>query len=361
MTDRNGRVGLDRRAMLAGLGAGLGMTLANPRPLAAKKDEDDGPGENLTSVHGIEVNARPIAHFERGRPDVKRFGDLEFRGGLVLSSPFVHFGGWSGLITEPDGSGLLAVSDVGGWLSAAIIYDNAQPTGLRRAKLGPLLDGQGKPLERKTEQDAESLTLLEGTLAKGIVLVGFERHHRVVRYPVAGREIGAPVGDMKLAPEAKRMPKNQGLEALAVLKVGFAERFTRGSGYHTGWLWVGGEPKSFQLKDVDGFNITDAVGLPDGDLLVLERYFRWTEGVKMRLRRLAMNEIVPGAKITGRTLLQADSSFEIDNMECIAVHRDAKGDSVVTLMSDDNFNPLLQRTILLQFTLAEKSRNAARP
>ena len=369
MTDRSRPTRLDRRTVLGGLGAGLGMAIAPQALRAAKGDDDDGPGEQLGAVHGIEVEARPITHFERGRPDVTRFGDLEFRGGLVLSSPSRHFGGWSGLITESDGSGLLAISDVGGWLSADLAYDGTRPAGLRRAKIGPLRDQQGKPLESKAEQDAEGLTLLEGTLAKGIVLVAFERNHRIVRYPVAGREIGTAIGNLKLAPEARRMPKNQGLEALAVLKAGphkgsvvaLAERFTRGSGYHTGWIWVGGEAKSFQLKDIEGFNVTDAVGLPDGDLLVLERYFRWTEGVKMRLRRLTGSEIVPGAKIIGRTLLQVDSAFEIDNMECLAMHRDAKGDTVLTLMSDDNFNHFLQRTVLLQFTLAEKSRNAARP
>ena len=101
------------------------------------------------------------------------------------------------------------------------------------------------------------------------------------------------------------MQPNQGIEALAVLQAGplrgsvvaFAERFTRGSGYHTGWIWIRGEPQRFQLQDIDGFNITDAAGLPDGGLLVLERYFRWTAGVKMRIRRLAPGEIVPGARI----------------------------------------------------------------
>ena len=111
--------------------------------------------------------------------------------------------------------------------------------------------------------------------------------------------------------------------------VAFAERFTRGSGYHTGWIWVGGgEPQRFQLQDIDGFNITDAAGLPDGGLLVLERYFRWTEGVKMRLRHIPAGEIAPGARITGRTLIEADSGFEIDNMEGLAVHRGAGGETV---------------------------------
>jgi hypothetical protein len=40
-------------------------------------------------------------------------------------------------------------------------------------------------------------------------------------------------------------------------------------------------------------------------------------------------------------------------MEGIAVHRGAGGETVVTLISDDNFNRLLQRTILLQFVLHE--------
>ena len=156
------------------------------------------------------------------------------------------------------------------------------------------------------------------------------------------------------------MPTNQGIEALTVLKggpykgsvVAFAERFTRGSGYHTGWIWIGGgEPQRFQLQDIDGFNITDAAGLADGSLLVLERYFRWTEGVKMRLRHIPAGEIAPGARITGRTLIEADSSFDIDNMEGLAVHRGAGGETILSLISDDNFNHFLQRTVFLQFTL----------
>ena len=39
-------------------------------------------------------------------------------------------------------------------------------------------------------------------------------------------------------------------------------------------------------------------------------------------------------------------------MEGLAAHTDAKGATVLTLISDDNFNSYLQRTILLQFALA---------
>ena len=41
-------------------------------------------------------------------------------------------------------------------------------------------------------------------------------------------------------------------------------------------------------------------------------------------------------------------------MEGIAVHRSSSGETIITLMSDDNFNSLLQRNLLLQFTLHDK-------
>ncbi len=71
----------------------------------------------------------------------------------------------------------------------------------------------------------------------------------------------------------------------------------------------------------------------------------------MRLRYLRGADIKPGAVVDGEVLLQANMGYEIDNMEGLAVHKDARGDTVVTLVSDDNFNHMLQRTLLLQFTL----------
>ena len=38
-------------------------------------------------------------------------------------------------------------------------------------------------------------------------------------------------------------------------------------------------------------------------------------------------------------------------MEGLAVHQDAAGKTVITLISDNNFNSFLQRTLLLQFEL----------
>lgn len=354
MTGPTGISAITRRRVLTGLLAGAG-TVATSQVRAQRGEHHDRP-----SSRPIDITARPIAHFDRSQPNTTRFGDLEFRGGLVLSSPMSDFGGWSGLIMEADGSSLLAISDAGAWFSADVSYQSGRPTALVRTNLGWLSALSGERLENKREQDAESATLLDGTLQHGTLLLGFERLHRIGRFQIRDRVPQVPSGYMKLPAEARRMQRNQGMEAIAVIRSGslrgsvvaFAERFTRGSGYHTGWIWIRGEPRRFQLHDIDGFDITDAAALPDGGLLVLERHFRWTSGIKMRIRRLEAKEIAPGAMVAGRVLIEADSRHEIDNMEGIAVHRGPSGESVVSIISDDNFNRLLQRTVLLQFALA---------
>jgi hypothetical protein len=356
MTDQS-RAHRHRRAVLAGLLAGAGAALV---PAGSRAEEKDPPPP--AQLEHVEITARQLTHFERGKPDAKRFGQLEFLGGLVLSSPSAHFGGWSGLVLSADGRSLLAVSDVGSWMAADVVYEGRRPIALHNARIGPLLDRSGRPLRNKREQDAEALALLDGTLQNGTVLIGFERLHRIGRFPVRKGEIGAPLGYLKLPADARAMRDNQGIEAITVLQggarkgsiVAFAERLTRGSGYHTGWIWGAGgsgEAQKFQLEDIDGFNITDAASLVDGSLVVLERYFRWTEGVSMRLRLIPGGEVAPGARTAGRILFQGDSSYEIDNMEGLAVHRGATGETVLSLISDDNFNSFLQRTVFLQFAL----------
>jgi hypothetical protein len=348
---------LTRRSLLGGLAAGACVAGAG----RAAAQEDEGPGGPQGS-RPVQVNVRALPHFQPSRPGVRRFGDLEYRGGLVLSSPSEHFGGWSGLVMDGDGKRLLSVSDIGSWMTAEVEHDEAgAPTRLAHARVGPLLAQRGRPLRDKREQDAEAVTLLDGSLERGTLLIGFERLHRIGRFPVRGGAVQAPSDYIERPAEARRMPTNQGFEAVAVLPAGplkgsivaFAERYTRGSGYHTGWIWTGGQAQRFQLQDTDGFDITDAAGLPDGSLLVLERHFRWFSGVQMRIRRLRPGEMRPGARLTGHTVLQADSGHEVDNMEGMAVHRGARGETVVSLISDNNFRTFLQRTVFLQFTLVE--------
>jgi hypothetical protein len=112
----------------------------------------------------------------------------------------------------------------------------------------------------------------------------------------------------------------------------------------------GGEAERFSVKRTDDFDISDCTILPPGDLLLLERRYSPARGVAMRIRRVPLSAIKPNALVDGESLIEADLAYQIDNMEGIAVHRDAKGETVITLVSDDNFS-VIQRNLLLQFTL----------
>jgi hypothetical protein len=94
--------------------------------------------------------------------------------------------------------------------------------------------------------------------------------------------------------------------------------------------------------------------------VLLERRFRFSEGIKMRVRRLFANEIKRGALMQGEVLLEADDSLNIDNMEAIAAHRAPSGETILTLMSDDNFSAL-QRTLIMQFSMPETTPVVAGP
>jgi hypothetical protein len=51
-------------------------------------------------------------------------------------------------------------------------------------------------------------------------------------------------------------------------------------------------------------------------------------------------------------MFSADLGNEVDNLEAIDAHVTPEGETVLTLVSDDNFS-LIQRNLLLQFTLVE--------
>jgi hypothetical protein len=112
-------------------------------------------------------------------------------------------------------------------------------------------------------------------------------------------------------------------------------------------------PGTFSVKRISDFDVSDAALLPAGDLLLLERRFSWSEGLDVRLRRIALASIRPDALVDGPVLWQADLRYEIDNLEGLSIHRDTGGDTILTFVSDDNFS-MLQRTLLLQFALANE-------
>jgi hypothetical protein len=222
------------------------------------------------------------------------------------------------------------------------------------------------------DRDAEGMAVVEGTLAKGRALVSFERNHRIGWFDVDDTGLSPARGYVELPAAIASVDddeENEGLEAVTMLRggpfkgsiVAIAENWLDRSGNHTGWIWVNGTAQVFHLANEDDFAITDAAALPDGGLLVLERRFRLTDGVRTRLRLVRRDELRPGALLRGEILLDASMNQEIDNMEGLAVHSGPRGTIIVTMISDDNFNHALQRTVLLQFALDAVDLASAHP
>jgi hypothetical protein len=304
----------------------------------------------------IEVRSKPIAAFEPRDPTRVRFGALTFRGGIELTSPYPQFGGISAIRVGADGSGFLAVSDKGRWLRGRIVYDGERPTGIADAEMAPVLGPDGKPLAARGWYDTESIAIDGGT-----IWLGIERVNQIVRFDYGRFGLLARGQPIAIPPGISKLPNNKGLEclvfagkasALAGTLIAISERGLDTDGNIKGFLIGGPGAGDFTVRRIGDFDVSDCAVTPAGDLLLLERSFSRLRGVGMRIRRVPLGEIKPGATIDGPELVTADMGYQIDNMEGLSVHRAENGDVVLTLISDDNF-AFYQRTLLLQFTLAE--------
>lgn len=331
---------LTRRRLLGGLGAA-----AISVPALAQSVE---PGRIP-----IAVSARPIENFEPRSPGKSRFGQLVFRGGLLLSAGHPRFGGFSGLWRSRDGTDLVAITDQAFWLTARVTTRNGRPIGLEEAELAPILGASGRPLHRSRYYDTESLTIADGS-----AYIGVERTHDILRFDWGRDRVEARARIVVAPREIKQLPNNRGLEAIGLAPSGhplsgaliaIAERSGKADEPTAGFILGGRQPGAFQVRRHDGFDITDLAFLPGGDLLLLERWYKPLSGVGMRIRRVPGASIKPGAMLDGPYLIDADLGQEIDNMEGLSVHQD-QGRTVLTLVSDDNFS-FLQRTLLLEFAL----------
>ncbi len=333
----------------------LAAMLAIALPAAAQwlpKQDELPPGPAA-----IEIAAEAVPSFEHRDPERRRFGLLDFRGGLVLTSPFREFGGLSSISVAPDGENFVAASDRSWWLRGRIIYRGARPTGITAAEMAPMLGPDGRTLAASRSYDTEAMARDGGT-----IYVGIERVQRIVRFDYGKEGLLARARPVEVPAAFRNFPNNGGIEALAFVPRGaplggtliaIAERARDRAGNHLAFLIGGPRPGTFTLKRRNDYDISDATTLPNGDLAVLERKFGWTTGLYIRIRRIAIAEVRPGALVDGPVLIEADLGQQIDNMEGISAHRTAGGETVLTLISDNNFSPL-QRTMLLQFSIADE-------
>jgi hypothetical protein len=341
----------------AGLSTMAASSVAKAQFVPPPGGEPDQPGETPADAPvSIEVKSLSIPWFDRHDHERVRFGALEYRSGLVLTSPYQRFGGLSGLRLDAKGERFISFSDKGRWFTGRILYEGRAMTGLTDVEAAPMIGPYGKPLTAHGWYDSESIAL-DGSL----VYIGLERANKVLRFDFSRGFTRARGEIVPLPTAASKLPNNKGLEALVFVPKGqplagtliaISERGLDENGNLSAFLVGGPKPGQFSVRRTEEFDVSDAVLLPGGDLLILERKFSWSSGVGIRIRRVPLQSVAPGAVIDGPSIFEADLGNEVDNMEGIDAHVTKEGDTVLTMVSDDNFS-MIQRTLLLQFTLME--------
>ncbi|UFS75648.1 esterase-like activity of phytase family protein [Tardiphaga sp. 37S4] len=308
----------------------------------------------------IEIEARPIPAFDTRDRAHTRFGSLQYRSGLVLTSRYKDFGGISGLRLDDKGEGFIAISDKGNWFTGKIAYSGDTMVGIVDVEAAPMLGADGRPITARGWYDTESIAVDGPT-----VYIGLERVHQILKFDFGRDGVRARGEPIPQPPGMRKLPSNGSLEALVMVRrdrfktsplagmlLAISERGLDSAGNIAAWIIGGKVPASFSVRRTKNYDISDAALLPSGDLLLLERKFSLFGDTGVRIRRIPLASIVPEAVIDGPTIFDADLGYEIDNFEGLDVHVTPEGDTVLTLISDDNFS-MLQRTLLMQFTLLE--------
>lgn len=315
------------------------------------------PGGALAAGERIKVTSRAV-EFSILEPERRQFGELRYLGGLVLESKDERFGGFSGLVLTRQGRRLLSVSDRGWWLSAELDYAQGQLSGLRAARLGPLVNRKGKRWSRKRLQDAEAIATFGADERAGI-LVGYERKARMQLYTVNAQGLNRRPRNIAVPRAMNKGPNNKELEAIGRFGAGpnkgkyiaLSEANLDKNGNIKGWLWhPGRKAERFSIRRRRSYSVTDLAILRGGDVAILERRLGFLKLPGVAIRLIKAKALRKGAVADGRVLLEAAAPSElVDNMEGLNAHRLSNGDLVFSLISDDNYNRDLQRTVLFQF------------
>ena len=91
----------------------------------------------------VKVDARPLEAFDLRDRTRRRFGQLEYRSGLILTSSYKPFGGLSAFRVDPKGEGFIAMNDKGDWFTGRLVYNGKTLTGLADVQSAPMLGSDG--------------------------------------------------------------------------------------------------------------------------------------------------------------------------------------------------------------------------
>lgn len=237
---------------------------------------------------------------------------LRIAGAWRLTAPDPRFGGLSALAI--DRGQLLALSD------SAVLYRFLPPgQGPGTVAISELPDGPGSP-SRKVDRDTESLARDPG--GRGW-WVGFETNNQLWLYD---RDLRRSLRRIDFS--AKRWPQNLGLESIVA---GPGDRLTLIPEIAQEVVSISANHATSRPLSGVGSKISDAVRLPDGEILVLLRDYGLT-GFRIALGALV--DTPAGWRVERRVPLRLGI---FRNLEGMAAQPLAGGGTRLWLVTDDNF------------------------
>ena len=245
----------------------------------------------IAMAEPITVSAKQIKTFRPGS-EINTFGKLEFLGGMVLTSGHSDFGGISAL-RFMGGNRFMALTDKARVITGELNRDGNVPIGFSDVHLTRIKASDGRTITGANDKDSESLVISGDTF-----FVGYETNDKIVRLLYQKRSLFADSG-YEIDLNMYGFPRNKGVEALALHPgtgelFAFAEYALNEENNHRGFVIKGGKViREISVKLRNRFSLTDAEFLPNGDLILLERYYSPFFGIYMRIRRIDADTVCP--------------------------------------------------------------------
>lgn len=245
---------------------------------------------------------------------------------------------------DPDGTAFWAVSDRGRLIRASVLRaQSGRILSIREERILPLQSPRGGFLSRFFD-DSEGLTRVDNGF-----FVSFEGEHRIAYLENPEARTRPRPRD----PRFERFGVNSGLEALATDANGrilaIPERSGGSKRPFPVFRWDGIDWEiPYRIPREGDFLPTGADLGPDGKLYLLERSFSFLGGFRIRIRRFVLGD----QELLEPEVLLIGGSNAYDNAEGISLWRAPGGEIRLSIISDNNFQPL-QRTILSEFRVQE--------
>lgn len=325
--------------MLRPLLALLLLAVAMPLTAAAQTTEVSQTIEEVPLLQPVPLDPT--------NPSLQAIGPLRYVAGYRLVLDKENWGGFSDLCVwaDPDGgTRIVAVGDTGTEATLGFTGTPDKLGDIAIIRLFALRTPDRSRIVGKASGDAEALVCD----APDRRIVAFERQHRLWSYN------GDTVAALPFPTNARMLGPNEGIEGLTRLADGRLFMIAEGAASTNAspaWVETGdGGWAELSVRRGEGFQATGLARLPDGNLLLLERFFTPEAGPAARLSVIRAASIKPDADIRPQEIARIRAPLTIDNFEGVAVAPAADGGTLVFLLSDDNFNPA-QRTLLLVFRL----------